>query len=177
MKSKYIDINFEQIHYSIPYYPYYHGHNDRNSEILLRYKFGDPGAFKFVNSWLRNHIFFLFQPQDTYVVPIPSSKANITNAITRTQVWLCKEYPNLIEGEHLLKRISTIRPKHLSTYSDYAYELFKSIEIDPAVSGKNILLIDDICTTGKTMDLIGSKLVAMGVKSISRFAIGKTIKY
>ena len=50
-----------------------------------------------------------------------------------------------------------------------------NLEISDGVRGKRIVLLDDICTSGATMNNLRKKILVKGAASVDCFALGRTV--
>ncbi len=71
----------------------------------------------------------------------------------------------------LIKRIKDTKPQYNLKKPERAKNLDKAFEVDKSLySGKRILIIDDICTTGSTFEEMTRTLNAAGIYDITCFA-------
>jgi ATP-dependent DNA helicase RecQ len=81
---------------------------------------------------------------------------------------------------NVIERIKNIRPqKNMKTLKRKVHNVKNAFFIDekyfPILKGKNVLLIDDIYDTGKTIDECSKKLIEMKVNNIYVFTLVKTL--
>lgn len=155
------------------YHPYRGGNNpefDEFSGKILDLKKKDIVAYLYFHQLLKNY----FNPQST-VVTIPSHDPNnINSGIKEFAEFLIIEC-KLIDGTNLLVR-QVIIPQlaaggnrniniHMNSMAVYDNEKIK---------GKNILLIDDVCTSGNSLRAGKKLLEDAGANMVQMFALGQT---
>lgn len=73
-----------------------------------------------------------------------------------------------------LTRTRHTRPQVELDAADRRENVREAFAAEPRVAGKHVLLIDDVCTTGATMDACGSALLKCGAKSVWGLAIARS---
>ena len=73
-----------------------------------------------------------------------------------------------------LTRTRHTRPQVELDAADRRENVHEAFAADSCVQGKHILLIDDVCTTGATMDAAGMALQQRGAQSIWGLAIARS---
>ncbi len=77
-----------------------------------------------------------------------------------------------IEYENLVKRIRYTRSQALmNEYDDRIKNVEGAFKVIKNVKGKNILLVDDVTTTGATLNAIAKEILKEGAKSISAIVL------
>lgn len=147
---------------------------DEYSELILRYKKGDYKIISFFARLLSNIIYYYFYPYDL-ILPVPPSSSYLDI------------YPNSIVCSYLnsagligyLKDevvcIKGHKPNHI-TGAKYKKSSISSILIKDKseLKSKNIILFDDIITTGATFRQIKQTLLKKGANSVTGLFLGKT---
>ena len=109
---------------------------------------------------------------NAYIVSIPSSRVNNFNRMID-----CIAFEQNNDDTRVLERIYNIDSAHLSGHTDEHYQEFKeSLRINH-VDYTEIILIDDICTSGRTIDICRHLLEASGKNVVDILVVGKTISY
>lgn len=107
---------------------------------------------------------------------VPSSDVSKKNSGIKQLATDLARYYKLIDGTDYLVRTSTI-PK-LSKGGDRSIEIhFNSIECCGDVENKNILLMDDIKTTGQSLEACKQILEDCNAKTVILLVLGKTASY
>ena len=151
---------------------------DTTKEVIVRSKFQQKTFIllkKLSDEGAKISSACLFDASSYILVPIPSSRKrydergfNHANIICRS---LEKEFG--AKTQNLLAR-----PK----YTEHQYELSKEERQDNLkdaflckenLTGKNVLLVDDICTTGSTFMSAAKELFRCGAKDIKCFALSR----
>ncbi len=109
---------------------------------------------------------------NAYFASIPSSKANNYN---RTIDRIADEINN--KDSRVFVRKYDIEPAHLSGHTDEHYQEFEdSLRINH-IDNIEIIIIDDICTSGRTIDICKEMLEISGKIVVDIVVVGKTIGY
>lgn len=158
------------------YYFYFPKHTrlfDPLSRLILDYKDNDPFAFDFftacLSDWIKNNI-----KHKIWICAIPSSRKK-TNSITRSAEIISSSIPSVKNGNHFIIQIKK-RKSFCKSGKRNPLVLIKSIQFSNDISGKNILLVDDIITTGTTMYTLKNELLMRGAKSVKTFALFKSFE-
>ena len=164
------------IQYLFDYTPYFHGGaNDRLSRIMLSFKRGHESAFQFFLSLMVN--FFDLSEYDsskTVVCCVPSHDGSLYNPLQR----LCSSIAadcGFIDGTHLIRKLYPTESFCRSGIRD-SRQLKESIEIDGALKGLRVVLLDDVTTTGISFAVITGLLIEAGAGSVDCIALGQTVK-
>jgi len=161
------------INHLITFYPKHTNIADSNRTLLMDFKKGKQYAidhfFYEVYAWLLDCI-----PNGFVLIPIPSSNHKKTNQITKLIKLLCKN-GNYIDGSSfIIKRYKTPSICY-SRYKRFNEKFNKSFYINQeSVLNQNILLIDDIATSGNSMNIIASQLDLLNASIIIKLVLGRT---
>lgn len=148
---------------------------DEYSELILRYKKGDYKIISFFARLLSNIIYYYFYPYDL-ILPVPPSSSYLD------------VYPNNIVCSYLdaagligylkggIVCVKGHKPSHI-TETKYKKSSISSILIKDKseLKSKNIILFDDIITTGATFRTIKQTLLKKGANSVTGLFLGKTL--
>lgn len=108
------------------------------------------------------------------VVTVPSSNANKTNSITKIAKALPLKNTMLIDGTTAIKKKFSTK-SFCTTNNRNIDNLAASLEIKTEmIKNKDILLLDDVTTTGKTFELIENLLLQAGANSVTCLALAHT---
>ena len=173
--------------YLVDYHPYRKGHNplfDDNSDKILRFKEGVEKAIEYFENMIDQD----FNPiwNDCYCVAIPShdpkNSYNSSQELNNPSIYkliarLVKKHIGLHNGSPVLIRTHEVAKKSFGGNRDISVDL-GSIEINRNcgidISGKNVLLIDDVITTGNSIAACMMILKKGGAKNIFVLCLGKT---
>ncbi len=170
-----------EVRYFVDYHPYYGGRNpkfDERSAAILEFKKGKPPSTILL---FAINIQKQFDPvwNNCCCVAVPSSDSSKTctpvHIMIKTLITLVK---SLQDGSDVLVRTKTIRKLSWGGKRDISVHL-DSIDINPNssidVSGKDVLLIDDVMTTGNSLLACESKLIAAGANRVFFLTLAKTV--
>lgn len=108
------------------------------------------------------------------LVPVPLHKNRIKKRKYNHMELVCKEFSKLSGFEcnfELIKRIKDTKPQYKLSRKQRLSNLKGAFYVDKnKITGKPILIMDDICTTGSTFEEMIEVLKNTGVKNIVCFA-------
>lgn len=114
------------------------------------------------------------ESHDFEVVPVPLYKTREKNRKYNHMALVAEEFCKLSGYEinlNLIKRVKDTMPQYKLNRTQRMENLSNAFKIDKeSYSGKKILLIDDICTTGATFESIISELKNNNINDIVCFA-------
>lgn len=117
----------------------------------------------------------LIQPyKDLVICVMPKSKkAREPSGIRMVAKKLCQS--KFLDGTDMIDRPVDREPRHTDGNRDYHTEL-SSLRITDAhfITGKNVLILDDITTTGNSLKSGKALLLSHGAKQVIMLALGKT---
>lgn len=79
-----------------------------------------------------------------------------------------------IEHKHLFKRVKTSKEQKLSSRKQRLKNLKDSFIIEESVTGKHIAIVDDVMTTGATVNQLATLLKQAGASSVSVWLLART---
>ncbi|QXK92376.1 ComF family protein [Neoehrlichia mikurensis] len=155
-------------------------YNQHSKNIILNFKFLDNlYHIKTYAKWMYAKGHHLF-PEVDIIVPIPlhtkkllyrkyNQAAVLANSISK----LCKLPVELFA----LKRIHYTTPLYNLSIKMREQTIKKSFKINNinAIQGKNILLIDDVITTGITIQTCAKVLINSGAKEVKALTLSRTL--
>ncbi|KJV69290.1 ComF family protein [Candidatus Neoehrlichia procyonis] len=156
-------------------------YNQYSKNIILNFKFFDDlYHIKTYAKWMYTKGHYLF-PETDIIVPIPLHKrkllyrkynqaALLANSISK----LCKLPVELFA----LKRIYHTTPLYNLSINMRRQTIKKSFKINNinAIQGKKILLVDDVVTTGITIQTCAKKLIESGAKEVKALTLSRTLR-
>lgn len=165
--------------YLVPYHPWYQGNNpdfDFHSGLILGVKRQKIEAidyfYKSINNILSDNSYFV-------ICVMPSHEQGIMPSGIRTiGKKLC--IPSRIDGTDIITRIKTIPKKTSGGPRDFSLER-SSIDIINVkyinlIKGKQVLLLDDVTTTGNSLNAAKSLLKDYGAEIVAGLALGQTTR-
>lgn len=167
-----------KINYLSVYQPYRNGNNesfDHISGMLLSFKKGEDKSIQFWLGRIEKELISKLQTKSFYVATVPSStKGKRHTGFEKLIPKLSGKFDILNEKKNLLKRDKSI--EKLATGGDRAIEVHVNSLSVPTVGAadKNVVLLDDVTTTGNSMRAAISKLERAGYNVILAIALGKT---
>ncbi len=174
-------LEIREVNYFVDYYPYYKGRNpkfDEHSASILEFKKGNPPSTILL---FAINIINQFDPEwnNCCCVAVPSSDSSKKSTPVHIMIKvLATLNSSLQDGSDVLVRTKTIRKLSWGGKRDISVHL-DSIDINPNssidVSGKDVLLIDDVMTTGNSLLACESKLIAAGANRVFFLTLAKTV--
>lgn len=144
-------------------------------ELIRRYKYKSVRASVWPLAEILNEALPSWLPEDVVVVPVPTNTAHIRmRGLDHT--WLLARKLSMMRGwrcERVVKRVkNTVQvgagKEKRWTQAESAYELTKK-----NCSEKNYLVVDDVATTGASVEMVARTLVSGGAKNVMVAVIAK----
>lgn len=168
--SDYNQVVLQRTIHCFKYPPYLVDLKNVLSFLIISYiKLSHNNFFKFFNNFI--------------LVPVPSHKSAVkkrgfdhTKELTKTLseiLGLNKSLDLIIKKKKTLPQVKLTREERLKNPLG-AFELNKNLNF--SVLGKNFLIVDDVFTTGATMDEIAKLLKKNGAKKVWGLCIGREFK-
>lgn len=166
----------------LKYHPYRKGTNpnaDRNTYRFMDFKDEDCKGHKksvvyFSENFAKKHGRYFEKDEEIQIVIVPSSTKNKFSAGLRSLVANLQESFNIVFEEKVLLRIKTIPKAHLGGERNEEIH-FKSIKCNPElIHDVPIILLDDITTSGSTLNACRKILRKKCGNTIFRVALGRT---
>ena len=179
----------------IPFYPMRYANNDYDSSTLrylkmnLVYDQYRRQLFEYqVKTWLMNYIMKYHQMDAVVIYIAPGHEANdyssfMYDLITKFIAQATAVNLSVVNGGNLLVRHTTI-PKQSAAGSNRYEETHRNsimiqgdgiYDISAINSGKVVIILDDVWTSGCTLRVCGEKIRATGPKDVKLMAIGRTV--
>lgn len=143
-------------------------------DALLRFKFGKDYKFCFDTfcDWLLLGYEKLGDKDFYAVVPVPAFETSETRLSSLTRKFSL--LANLPFRPELLRKIRKTEKQHNLYASERRINIIGAFEADPSVKGKKILLVDDIFTTGSTVNECASAFYDKGAEKVCILTLTKT---
>lgn len=113
------------------------------------------------------------------LIPVPLHKKRISKRKYNHMELVCEEFAKLGNYKYdfdLIKRIKNTKPQYKLTRQERLENLKDAFEINKSkVSDVNLLIMDDICTTGATFEEMIKVLKQAGFKNITCFATASPV--
>lgn len=116
------------------------------------------------------------QVQEYVLIPVPLSKQRQHergyNQVTEVCVQACKTLPNCCVATNVLIRTRHTKPQTSLSARERRGNLKKAFSItnENSITGKHIILVDDVYTTGTTLDTCARALRAIPARSLTLVA-------
>jgi len=108
------------------------------------------------------------------LVPVPLHKNRIKKRKYNHMELVCDEFSRLSGFScnfDLIKRVKDTKPQYKLNRKERMLNLYEAFEVNKEFyTGKNLLLIDDICTTGATFEEMITSLKKVGIHNITCFS-------
>lgn len=156
------------------------GQDDRSKSFVLAFKNGNLASMNEAYENLQNFLGFDFS---VAVVPPSRVARNYQTSCHKLAAMIIAKLGashHIADASRVLYRTEDIPAKHLcrgrrTIYKDLATITVDDMEAYQNVCGKDILLLDDVSTSGKSLEACSQILKAAGAKSIVSFVVGKTM--
>ena len=116
---------------------------------------------------------------DFELVPVPLHQNRIKKRKYNHMELVCEEFSKLSGfpcNFNLIKRIKDTKPQYKLNRKERLINLAGAFEVNKEfITGKNILIMDDICTTGSTFEEMINILALAGVQNITCFATASPV--
>ncbi|MDZ7377321.1 MAG: ComF family protein, partial [candidate division KSB1 bacterium] len=117
-----------------------------------------------------------FSPDETLLIPVPLHKTRARERGYNQSALLCRaiaRQTGLPYDEHILKRVRYTRSQTKLSASERlknVNQAFRIVNKEP-IQNKNVILIDDVITTGATMNECARELITNGARTVALCAI------
>lgn len=157
-------------------------YDDASRKLITRFKYSDKTHYsKTLGKWMFNNGKSLIEESD-YLVPVPLHKLRLLSRKYNQSALLCnvisKHSETPVIYDCLLRDVNTKpqagmnKNKRLNNVSN-AFKINKShIE---RIHSKNVILVDDVITTGATIDACCKVLYNAGAKHVYVLVVAKTV--
>ncbi|MBF7095925.1 ComF family protein [Alkalibacter mobilis] len=158
-----------------------YGYDHKIKDIIYLMKFGNrPGLCRFAGKMTyrklekENRLGFI-EDKDL-IIPVPLSKAGLNErgynqsellALGLTSQWNVSEAANIVHSNNLIKIKETAHQRDLNRRERLKNVVGAFKITDPEkIRGQNILLVDDVMTTGSTLNECSNVLMGAGAKNV-----------
>jgi len=117
-----------------------------------------------------------FREENFYIIPIPLEKQRLKWRGFNQAEEIAKNLANFFEIpilEKVIIRKKKTLPQIILTENERRENIFGAFQLEREIKGKNILLVDDIFTTGSTMEEAAKTLKEGGAKRIIGIVVAK----
>jgi len=157
-------------------------YDDASRGMILKFKHGDQThAVKAFMSWLRQAGMVLLNNADI-IIPVPlhrnrliKRRYNQADLIGRE---LIKHYPNAQYHPDALLRIKNTMSQGHKRAKDRTKNVYRAFQANTKYdyNDKNILIIDDVYTTGATLNECAKMLYRAGAKEVNCLTLARAVK-
>ncbi|WP_299948629.1 hypothetical protein [uncultured Microbulbifer sp.] len=168
------------IDYLFDYHPYHGGKNPKHigaSVQLLKFKNGDPQAIQFFTSHVEAKLKATIPSGTGFsVATVPSSTVGKAHRGFGPMIRLLKgSIPEINNDVNLLKRISCITPLHKGGNRTMSVHQKSLKAVDSIVTAQKVVLLDDVTTTGNSLQVAAGLLQQAGADVVLTLALCKTV--
>lgn len=172
--QEYENIASEKILSLVKYHPYRHSRNpyfDENSGLILDVKNQYPRGIKHFKNLIQP---LLLDIEDFVICVIPTHEVGVAPSGIRTIARKLCTHP-IIDGTDVIIRISEIEKKATGGSRDLKFEIESlGIRNEEIVNGRHVLLLDDVTTTGTSLEAGRYILKKAGATMVAALTLGKT---
>ncbi|MGK7878530.1 MAG: ComF family protein [Crocosphaera sp.] len=154
---------------------YFNEDFNKYSHKILDLKNSNYEAIKFFTKELER----IIDNEPVVIAAVPSSNANcLSSGIVYLSQQLVQSKQNLIDGTTCIKRIKSIAKQSHSSEKRNKERHKDSIEIKnkSLIKDQKVILLDDVLTTGTTVETCQELLLEAGAKEVKIIVLGKTIR-
>ncbi|MDF2821740.1 MAG: amidophosphoribosyltransferase [Clostridiales bacterium] len=152
-------------------------YNEVIKKSIFRYKYGNRREYAdfYCNEILNRYGLQLKQEKFDLIIPVPLSKKRmIKRGFNQSELLALRiaKYLNTKLDTTSLKRIIETKPQKILSSGQRQKNLKNAFQVrDNSVELKKILLVDDIYTTGSTVNACSKKLIEKGALSVHYISI------
>lgn len=146
---------------------------DYPSCLLRSFKAGDPTSIKLATEFLVDCIRDFNFEFPSMLMVAPSSTGKFSS-IHKAALALLDTFP-FEDGINGFKKMYPTRSFCSGAWRKQSV-IFDSVELRCDVSGRDIVLLDDIRTTGTTLDALSKMLMDAGAKSVTCLTLAQTVR-
>ena len=125
-----------------------------------------------VNNWMIEHEEWL--SEFDLLAPIPIHQARLWFRGFNQTSYLVRDQTFLPVAERVVRKVKKTRHQAALSGKHRFSNLKRSFQASTEVEGKSILLFDDVCTTGQTLDQVAYQLKKAGAERISAISVART---
>lgn len=163
-----------------PKYNYYEDTYEYNyyfnefSQCILDLKNGDVNAI----IYFKNILSKLMEDEEIVITTVPPHTAEESSDIQKLARYLVRDSKNYIDAIQCLERFKTVSQSSQNPGSRSEQTHLDSIRMsNPSlVKDKNVILLDDVITTGSSTNACRKIIAKMGAKEVKIVCLGKTIR-
>ncbi|WP_295614134.1 phosphoribosyltransferase family protein [Chamaesiphon sp. GL140_3_metabinner_50] len=140
----------------------------------MNLKNGDINAIIYFKNILSN----LMEDEEIAIVTVPPHTAGESSGIQKLAKYLVRDSKNYIDAIRCLERFKTVPKSSQNLGSRNEHTHLDSIRMSNSslVKDKNVILLDDIITTGSSTNACRKIIYEMGAKEVKIVCLGKTIR-
>jgi len=167
-------VNGKILHYGT-YHPYHYGNNpnfDDFSSLILNFKKGDSDAIAYFFHLLIGKIDF---DKTDAIVYVPSHDSRKTHSSVSELAVMLADHFDWTDATDCLTRIKTIQKLSGGGDRDKSVHLNSlSVEYTYKIRNKNVLVLDDVTTTGNSLSTSMDLIKRNGARSVWAYALAET---
>lgn len=157
-------------------------YDEHSKKLITRFKYSDKTNLSItLGKWLATIGKNLLNQTD-YLTPVPLHKFRLITRKYNQAALLCtamnKNYNKQILFDAIIRTKNT-KPQATMTKKKRLNNVKSAFKINPKIhskiEGKNIILVDDVITTGATIEACAKVLYLAGAKSVDVLVVAKTV--
>lgn len=154
-------------------------YDDASRKLILRFKHGDQlQAVRVLTPWLKDAGADLLAACDV-IVPVPLHRWRLLSRRYNQSALLARALGR-VSGKPvetgLLRRVRATPPQGFKKRDERIANVKGAFTVKGDLSGRTVLLIDDVFTTGATLNACADALLAAGAASVDVLSIARVVK-
>ena len=140
---------------------------------FLDLKNGDINAIIYFNNILSD----LMEDEEIAIATVPPHATGESSGVQKLATYLVRDSKNYIDAIRCLERFKTVPKSSQTPGSRNEHTHLDSIRMSDSslVKDKNVILLDDVITTGSSTNACRKIISKMGAKEVKTVCLGKTI--
>lgn len=139
------------------------------SEVIQNFKYSNK---RYLSRYFAEELFKIFKAENLFgdvITYVPMHESRLKERGFNQAYLIAKEFSTLCKTEvkELVKKVKETERQAKLSYTERLKNLKSSFKVTGDVSGKNVILIDDVLTTGATVDTISNLLKKKGAKNVT----------
>jgi len=158
-------------------------YNDASSGMILKFKHADGTHLSDVFSGFLMQAASDFLPETDLIIPVPLHRWRLIKRRYNQAALLgdgLSKKTGILHAPHILRRNRHTVPQGSKNKAERAENVEKAFTILPKdiarITGKNILLIDDVLTSGATINECAKVLLGNGAETVNVLTLARVVR-